>query len=484
MATKREEWIWEFKRQMDLLRILVFARGYLKIGINKFFYALKNNEINYYWDRITAEKVSRDILDRVLKTDKFYKEEFGKFQEAIKKIDQEIDKFKKIKWDQLSNEKLFKEYENFYKLTHEVGIGAVFIRTLIFEGEPLLKKKLEEIFGKNYHEAFTVLTTPSETSFTQEEEESLLGIGGKMLKENLSLDSKEIISQIKKHLEEFAYIPCGYFDEAPYNMIDVKDRLEKITKLSAQEIENKIENFQNKKKIKAKRIMFLEKIKEDSFKNLVESLRLSVLYKEKIRGKINQFAYYAIPLFNEISKRTKLTLLEFKMLLPGELKGVLLKKKNYKKLIKERINFMLIVGDGEKYRKDPKIIIGQEAREKYNQLSKNILSLNQDIIKGVVANPGKIRGRVRIIRKYTDSIEKGEILVASMTTPEYALLMKKAAAIITDEGGITCHAAIVSRELKIPCIIGTKNATKILKDGDLVEVDAEEGIVKILNKKV
>ena len=65
-----------------------------------------------------------------------------------------------------------------------------------------------------------------------------------------------------------------------------------------------------------------------------------------------------------------------------------------------------------------------------------------------------------------------------MTRPEFLPLMKKAKAIITDEGGITCHAAIVSRELGIPCIIGTKIATKVLKDNDLVEVDAEKGIVR------
>jgi pyruvate,water dikinase len=61
--------------------------------------------------------------------------------------------------------------------------------------------------------------------------------------------------------------------------------------------------------------------------------------------------------------------------------------------------------------------------------------------------------------------------------------MEKAAAFITDEGGITCHAAIVSRELKKPCIIGTKIATQVLKDGDLVEVDANNGVVKIMNSK-
>jgi len=60
--------------------------------------------------------------------------------------------------------------------------------------------------------------------------------------------------------------------------------------------------------------------------------------------------------------------------------------------------------------------------------------------------------------------------------------MKEAGAIITDEGGITCHAAIVSRELGIPCIIGTKIATKVLKDGDIVEVDAGKGVVKIIKR--
>lgn len=69
-----------------------------------------------------------------------------------------------------------------------------------------------------------------------------------------------------------------------------------------------------------------------------------------------------------------------------------------------------------------------------------------------------------------------------MTTPDFVPAMKKAAAVITDEGGITCHAAIMSRELGIPCVIGTKIATKVLRDGDLVEVDAEKGVVRILKK--
>lgn len=103
-------------------------------------------------------------------------------------------------------------------------------------------------------------------------------------------------------------------------------------------------------------------------------------------------------------------------------------------------------------------------------------------INGSVACPGKIQGVVRVItsKNKISEVVNGDILVASMTTPEYLPAMKKAGAFVTDEGGITCHAAIVARELKKPCIIGTKIATQVLKDGDLVEVDADKGVVKII----
>jgi pyruvate,water dikinase len=79
-------------------------------------------------------------------------------------------------------------------------------------------------------------------------------------------------------------------------------------------------------------------------------------------------------------------------------------------------------------------------------------------------------------------MKKGDILVTSMTTPDYVPAMEKALAFVTDEGGLSCHAAIVAREMKKPCIIGTKIATKVLKDNDLVEVDANKGIIKKLNQ--
>lgn len=109
---------------------------------------------------------------------------------------------------------------------------------------------------------------------------------------------------------------------------------------------------------------------------------------------------------------------------------------------------------------------------------------NDKFLKGTVAMPGKVSGRVKIVFELNqlDKVRAGDILVMAMTTPDYIMAMKRAAAFVTDEGGITCHAAIVAREMKKPCIIGTKVATTVLQDGDLVEVDANKGVVKTIKR--
>lgn len=108
---------------------------------------------------------------------------------------------------------------------------------------------------------------------------------------------------------------------------------------------------------------------------------------------------------------------------------------------------------------------------------------SKDLVKGNTAYGGLVRGRARILlsTKKLHTMRKGEILIANMTHPDYLPAIRKSAAIVTDEGGIVCHAAIIARELKIPAVIGTKNATKTFKTGDRVEVDANTGVVRILS---
>ncbi|RUO92460.1 phosphoenolpyruvate synthase [Corallococcus sp. AB018] len=101
-------------------------------------------------------------------------------------------------------------------------------------------------------------------------------------------------------------------------------------------------------------------------------------------------------------------------------------------------------------------------------------------VSGLGASPGVASGRVRVLRDAREGskLEAGEILVAPMTSPDWVPTLRRAAAVVTDSGGMTCHAAIVSRELRKPCVVGTRSATKVLRDGEEVTVDGAAGTVR------
>ncbi len=118
----------------------------------------------------------------------------------------------------------------------------------------------------------------------------------------------------------------------------------------------------------------------------------------------------------------------------------------------------------------------EDANMEANQAAHNT---NQVLLRGMGVSPGVGSGIVKIVTGLDDinKIEKGDVLVTEMTNPDFVPAMEKAAAIVTNRGGVTSHAAIVSRELGVPAIVGTVNATEILKDGQMITVDATDGIV-------
>ncbi len=135
-----------------------------------------------------------------------------------------------------------------------------------------------------------------------------------------------------------------------------------------------------------------------------------------------------------------------------------------------------------------KLTSGDAGNELVEWFEKKVGAKNLEDIKefkGFPANKGIIRGKVRLALTPADSarLKVGEILVCAMTSPDYLSAMKRAAAYVTDEGGVLSHAAIIAREFNKPCIVGTKIATKVLKDGDWVEVDANKGIIRVIKSK-
>lgn len=150
-----------------------------------------------------------------------------------------------------------------------------------------------------------------------------------------------------------------------------------------------------------------------------------------------------------------------------------------KEILEQRKNHFILVDGSNTFLGT----LDEYARE-YTHLIFEANNIKDDVkeIKGQIAQKGKAIGKVRILKRrdQVGEVKEGDIIVSPMTTPDFLPAMKVAAAFVTDEGGITCHAGIVARELKKPCVIGTKIATQVLKDGMEVEVDADNGIVRII----
>jgi len=200
-----------------------------------------------------------------------------------------------------------------------------------------------------------------------------------------------------------------------------------------------------------------------------------MLYLKDKRDEYRRRAFYsARPLVLEIMQRLKCTLDQLWYVLPHELPLFQTNREEFLEEVKNRQKSYLF----ETSSSGEVLLSGDEAAQYLTKQNTEGIKT----VKGVTGSGGKITGVVQIIRSAQEvaKFEKGKIFVAVTTNPDYVPAMQKATAFITDEGGITCHAAIVAREMKRPCVVGTKNATKVLKDGDHVEVDADKGIVRKL----
>ncbi|MFH1235704.1 MAG: PEP-utilizing enzyme [Parcubacteria group bacterium] len=190
------------------------------------------------------------------------------------------------------------------------------------------------------------------------------------------------------------------------------------------------------------------------------------------------YAIYRMqPVLREIAQRLRLTLKDVRFMFKGEVKNALLHGKINRMALRQREKLAVYYFE----RNREVVFTGNLAKLLVKQTQRSIRSGVQEIT-GQVGCVGKAVGTVRVIIRPKDMVkmQKGDILVSIATDLDIVPAMKKAAAIVTEQGGVTSHAAIVARELGIPCVIGTKIATRVLKDGDRVEVDATRGIVKKL----
>jgi len=291
------------------------------------------------------------------------------------------------------------------------------------------------------------------------------------VKRSTVLMMQEEASKIKGNEEEtrkfwnkYKWLPCLDLQNDPWSLKNVEDYLNDL-KLGKQYEKLEFEEAAQKANLNDDEKIMFQMIKELGY---IKDARDD--YRRK-------GVFYARTLFAEIAKRMGVSLKEIAYLTEKEIIGFLEGKQiDLSKGKKRQDGFLLYLKDGET------VCVDHAINEELIKLGFSEEEIKVSEIKGTVACQGKARGTVKIVRTVHDiiKIEKGDVLVAVTTHPDYVPAMQKAVAIVTDEGGMLSHAAIVSRELGIPCVVGTTNATKVLQHGQKVEVDATNGVVRAI----
>jgi phosphohistidine swiveling domain-containing protein len=324
------------------------------------------------------------------------------------------------------------------------------------------------------------LTASSKESILQVKRKELLELASSMRKKGLkdSFRWESIRPSLQKKIlqlhQKYAWVKSHglWFDFQPEQefIIELKEILKGDPKKELQDMKAQKTELEKERRGIIKKYK-LEKplIKDCDFASVLPHLRFA-----RVECVIES-AYRLISFFMELQKRIKIdniaSLYYFEI--PFLLKGNHFDNKEMAK--RKEDHSSIVAGNTFYYLEDDELV-----KKIRIEVEKSISTSEE--VKGQVACRGNVKGIVRVLAspRENDRLKKGEILVTSMTTPEFVPAMERAAAFVTDEGGISCHAAIVAREMKKPCIIGTKNATKVLKDDDYVEVDAEAGVVRKL----
>ncbi len=321
---------------------------------------------------------------------------------------------------------------------------------------------------------FNTIMTPVKKGTVTLEQESILELAEQFKKNG----ERGITDALQQHIFNFSWMKnVGYFEE----YFSKEYYLERINEESQGEPTKKLRDMRKEHgqhEQEFKRIM--RQYQEDAYLvSLIETINEAIYYRSFRSEEFYKSARYLKKLFQEIAKRFQFeeyTDVLF-LLLSEVIEHLKQDTKPTEEDIAERRHSYIYVTDYEDYI----FYQGEEAE----QIAAGIRvgDTDSDEITGQVAFPGKVQGRVVVVKGPDDfhKVQDGDILVAQSTQPNYVPIMKKSAAFVTEEGGVLCHTSVISREMEVPCIIGTSVATSALQDGDVVEVDADNGVVRKLD---
>lgn len=471
----------------------------------------EKDRIHMYYDRESANAVGEGFLKKLINDKAFFQKSIKniyQYSDELMKFCKRIDRIANVK--NLSDKQLLQLYLDYIGKLRILrvwgwipssmdGMEKAYLSDYLMQKFRKYLKKIKQ--EEKFSDYYTVLSSSEKKSEVQEEEVARLDL---LLKIMADKKSKNIIQNIKKsnyknfsekyssvdklfqkHLKDFGWLTYAYAGPTMTAEYLFRALAENIKTGDAKKQKNKILNHYENIKKEKQRIIKEIKLPE----NLKYAFQVSaeMMFIKDYRKGIYQKSYVTMDkIMDEIAIRLEMKSKEIKYLVLEDIKDAIQnrKAKKYQKIARERTKLCYYIASKGEIKvfesKKAKKIIAKLKKESDKEFYQEKIGE----LKGMMAYKGKAKGIIKIVLVAKDvaKVKNGDILVSSATNPDLIMGLKKAVAIVTDTGGIISHAAIVSRELKKPCIVGTKIATKVLKDGDLVEVDANKGIVKILRK--
>lgn len=365
--------------------------------------------------------------------------------------------FRRIKAETLQREEALSKaddsnFETFCAIysRYMPALGIYFICDDLIEDR--VKQLLAERYSSNEVETLMqTLTAPYEDNFIKKSQVEFAQSG-----------------DVDAYLSTYGWVHSRYGERREYP----REEAEKLLHLLREG--NFLEKYDKEKRDIGKTIEKAKSALAENDRYVIDVMQFFIYERTQRTDIMNRAAFHYAEKIEEVAHKKDITYEDILFCTHREINTTL----PTKQIIEQRKKAHSFLGEDDTYsiliENDHKIL-----KAKFGETAQDVMQFE-----GRIAYRGNVSGVVKIIRSVADSskLNEGDILVTAMTTPEMVPIMKKAAAFITDEGGITCHAAIIAREMKKPCIIGTKIATKVLSDGDKIEVDAEKGIVRILKR--
>lgn len=445
----------------------------------------ENHRADWYIDQADIIRVTEIFLKKLHQEKHLGKKLIKQWQPDNKKFLSSIDKLEQINLVNISDKKLADLYLDFSEVYSRTISSSSLIDGFALGSDEIIQAEINDLLDqrmimKGRGNIFSILTAPVHQSFINEAEIALLQMAAKIkaLRGARNAYQRPAIKRmLVAHTKKYFWTKNNYNDN---HILTVEHFIKETAGIISSKINinHEITRIKNTPALSRKaKSKLLARLRPEAYlRNLLEISEDFTYWQDERKKRTFLFTHYASLLLQEIGRRRAYPLSEMKYLTRAEVSQFLHGRQFSHLILKERSRYLIIYEEGNKY----EAASGTQASNlaKYIFKNKNYSDIRD--FRGLTACAGKVRGRAKIVTSVKDigKVKSGDIMVAVMTRPDYIIGIKKAAAIVTDEGGITCHAAIISRELGIPCIIGTKIGTKVLKDGDIIEVNANHGWVR------